>query len=347
MTSVLDRDTATPDAELADGGHSAESAAETSRSLKSDSNEQGRRDRPSNGKLVALWLVVAVAMVSLVLYVVEPMFQQRAQGMMLDDYRASIDKAANQATGLGGVEVSANAPEIGSPVGILEIGPIGLQQVLVEGANSHTMQKGPGHVPGTSGPGQPGNSVVVGRSGMFGGPFDGLSRLVPGDQFVVTTTQGQSLYEVADVGSVTITDDPAASVAPTTEGDSSLDGGSVSLASLYGTSTDDRLTLVTSASAFPWNTGEAEVVIAVMKGKPFAPTPQNGRSSHETGLTGDTTQWPLAMLTFLCLGAVLFAAVFLYRRSSPKIAYLLTVPALLAFALVASESFSLLLPAWT
>ena len=347
MTSVLDRDTATPDADVADGGLPSESAVETSGNMKSNSSEQGGRDRPSNGKLVALWLIVAVLMVGLVLYVVEPMFQQRTQGMLLDDYRASIDQAANQATGLGGVEVSANAPEIGSPVGILEIGPIGLQQVVIEGANSHATQKGPGHVPGTAGPGQPGNSVVVGRSGMFGGPFDGLSRLVPGDQFVVTTTQGQSLYEVADVGSVTITDDPAAAGTSAPQVDSSLDGGSVSLASLYGTSTDDRLTLVTSASAFPWNTGEAEVVIAVMKGKPFAPTPQNGRSSHETGLTGDSTRWPLAMLTFLCLAAVLVAAVFLYRRSSAKIAYLLTVPALLAFALVSSESLSLLLPAWT
>jgi sortase A len=338
MTSVLDR----PETELVPSGTVDEPTVIGSGEVTPGSAGSGS---PAAAKLAILWVVVTVLVMGIVLYAVEPMFQQRTQGMLLDEYRNSVDMAANQSTGLGGVETSVDAPEIGSPVGILEIGPIGLQQVIVEGVDSHTTQNGPGHVPGTAGPGQPGNAVVVGRGAMFGGPFDGLSRLAPGDQFVVTTTQGRTLYEIADVGSVTITDEPGASVAPAPE--SVLAEGFISLSSLYGTSEDDRLTLVTSASAFPWNTGDAEVVIAVMKGKPFAPTPQNGRSTEQTGLTGDTTRWPLVLLSFLCLGAAVAAAVVLYRRSSPKIAYLLTVPALLAFALVASENFSLMLPAWS
>jgi len=220
-----------------------------------------------------------------------------------------------------------------------------------------------------------------------------------GDQIVVSTTQGQSLYEVTDAGSVQLNNaatptaapkvpaptpvstttsttvapevDPAATTTTlavektttTVEGDSAtaeaptttttaaiesvLGGGSIPLNSLYGTSTDDRLTLVTSASAFPWNSGEASVVIAVMKGKPFEPTPQNGRSAKGAGNEGDSSKWPVTILAFLCLVAAVGGAVLLYRRSTPKIAYLLTVPPLLAFAILASESFSLLLPAWS
>jgi hypothetical protein len=84
-----------------------------------------------------------------------------------------------------------------------------------------------------------------------------------------------------------------------------------------------------------------------MKGKPFEPTPQNGRSSKGAGNEGDSSKWPVTILAFLCLAAAVGGAVLLYRRSTPKIAYLLTVPPLLAFAILASESFSLLLPAWS
>jgi len=373
--------------------------------LAEDANEPSRS--LTTGQLVALWLVIAIVILGIVLYLVEPMFQQRDQGLLLERYRSSIDKAANQSSGLGGVEVSSIAPSVGSAVGIVEIGAIGLRQVVVEGTASSNTMTGPGHVPGTAAPGQPGNSVIVGRSSMYGGPFGDLSEMSVGDQIVVSTTQGQSLYEVTDTGSVTLSNaasptaapevppptpvstttsttaapevDPAATTettveattttvaveetTTTVEGDtatteapttttiaaieSALDGGSIPLNSLYGTSTDDRLTLVTSASAFPWNSGEATVVIAVMKGKPFEPTPQNGRSVKEAGNEGDSSKWPVTVLAFLCLAAAIGGAVLLYRRSTPKIAYLLTVPPLLAFAILASESFSLLLPAWS
>ncbi|CAB4564245.1 unannotated protein [freshwater metagenome] len=125
-----------------------------------------------------------------------------------------------------------------------------------------------------------------------------------------------------------------------------MNGGKLPLNSLYGTSTDDRLTLVTSASAFPWNSAEAEVVVAVMIGKPFAPTPQNGRMADQTGNTGDTTAWPIVLLSVIFLAATIAGTVLLYRRSSPRVAYLLTVPPLVVFAILAAESFSRLLPAW-
>ncbi|MEJ6512067.1 MAG: sortase [Acidimicrobiales bacterium] len=351
----------------------------------------------STGQLVAMWCVIAVVIFGLVLYVIEPLFQERDQGMLLDNYRTSIDKAANQATGLQGVEAPTVAPAFGSPVSVLEIGSLGLQAVVVEGVDSAMTRVGPGHVPGTAAPGQPGNSVVVGRRTMFGGTFGDLSSMTIGDEIIVTTTQGQTLYQVTDVGSSELTPDAipitAPSVAapttttstttttiPAVEGsaptetvppraevlvdpalaeatgesttttvapvESSLNGGKLALNSLYGTSSDDRLTLVTSASAFPWNSAEADVVVAVMIGKPFAPTPQNGRMADQTGNTGDTSSWPVVLLSLIFVVATIAGTVLLYRRSSPRVAYLLTVPPLVVFAILAAESFSRLLPAW-
>jgi|GEM_PF-831890 len=402
MTTVLDSKTSTQSSSESDDSVEPDAVSEP---LAEEFNEPARS--LTTGQLVGLWIVIAVVILGIVLYLVEPMFQQREQGLLLERYRTSIDKAANQSTGLGGVEVSSIAPSIGSAVGILEIGAIGTRQVVVEGTAASNTMVGPGHVPGTAAPGQPGNAVIVGRNSMYGGPFSDLSKMAVGDQIVVSTTQGQSLYEVTDAGSVQLNNaatptaapkvpaptpvstttsttvapevDPAATTETTVEAttttvaaeettttvdgetavteaptttttaavESSLGGGSIPLNSLYGTSTDDRLTLVTSASAFPWNSGEATVVIAVMKGKPFEPTPQNGRSAKGAGNEGDSSKWPVTVLAFLCLATAVGGAVLLYRRSTPKIAYLLTVPPLLAFAILASESFSLLLPAWS
>ena len=104
---------------------------------------------------------------------------------------------------------------------------------------------------------------------------------------------------------------------------------------------------MTSASSFPWNSAEAEVVIAVMIGKPYAPTPQNGRMADQTGNLGDTSAWPIVLLALIFLVATVVGTVLLYRRSSPRVAYLLTVPPLVVFAILAAEAFSRLLPAWS
>ena len=389
MTAILDR-TETVDAEVESVHDDAETAID-GEVVGSERSEV----RMATGPLVALWAVIALVILGLVLYVIEPMFQERDQGLLLDRYRSSIDKASNQASGLQGVEVPTVAPSFGSPVGIVEIGSLGLQAVVVEGVDSATTRVGPGHVPGTAAPGQPGNAVIVGRRTMFGGTFGDLSSVRVGDDIVVTTTQGQSLYQVTDVGTAELTDEatptkapvvgapttttttttavaatepapaaetsataapaaPAADAPPestttttTIPVESALTGGRIALNSLYGTSTDDRLTVVTSASAFPWNSAEAEVVIAVMVGKPYAPTPQNGRMADQTGNLGDTTAWPIVLLALIFLVATVVGTVLLYRRSSPRVAYLLTVPPLVVFAILAAEAFSRLLPAWS
>lgn len=300
-----------------------------------------------------MWVVVVLGCCGIVLYVVEPVFQARRQAILLQDYRESIERAANEASNpVLGIRTPTKAPEPGAPVAIIEIGALRLRQVVVEGVSPANTQAGPGHVPGTAAPGQPGNSVVLGRRGAFGGPFGDLDRLQPGDEILVWTTQGQVAYTVNSVTERTIRPSPqeldvpvnAAATGGVTE--SGHSGDTITTDELYGPTEKDQLTLVTSAEAVPWNATRATVVVAGLEGKPFPPTPQNGRLDSTTGLGGDRSAVPAVLLSTLGLLSAGVATVLLYRRASFRSAYLLTTPVLVVLLIVTVENLVRLLPAW-
>jgi sortase A len=83
-----------------------------------------------------------------------------------------------------------------------------------------------------------------------------------------------------------------------------------------------------------------------MDGTPFKATPQNGRNQNQTGLTGDRSSWPALLLAVQTLVLTIVGAVVLYRRSSPRVAWLLTVPPIILFTILLAEEVSRLLPAW-
>lgn len=270
---------------------------------------------------VPVWLGAIVFGFALVLYGFGPLFHQRDQRVVQKQARAAANVAANEATGLGGVTVSKTAPEIGSAVGILEIGGLRLQQGVVEGVSSSQTRRAPGHVPGTAGLGQPGNAVLVARNNAFGGTFGSINRLAKGDAIVVTTTQGQSVYKVDSV--------------KRTSGRGAFE-----------TSKDDRLTLVTSASANPLNKSQATVVVAKMDGTPFRPTPQGTFSTKRLGTTGDSGALATLFITVVLYALVMVGGVVLYRRLQSRTAYLLTIAPVIASTIIVAETLSRVLPAW-
>jgi sortase A len=325
-----------------------------------------------------VWLLVTVVALVLVLYGVGPLLEQRDQTALLGDYRAEVRQAANQSLGLPGVEVPTRAPETGSPVAILDIPALKIEQVVIEGVSPQQTRRGPGHVPGTAAPGQPGNSAVVARRSAFGGPFRTLGQLEPGDEVLITTIQGQTIYEVAEVRSDDVADgsgttsvdeqdDEAAAETTTTstattsgddEGRGDTAGSersepaapvlpeTLTTDELYGPTPDDRLTLVTSASSKPWNTSRATIVVASMRDKPFEPTPQGGRTDADDGRTGDGSAGATLALAALGYLVAVVGAVALYRKARPRSAYLLTAPPLLAATMLTAEAAARLLPAW-
>src|SRR5690606_35163999 len=82
------------------------------------------------------------------------------------------------------------AVEEGEPLGVIRAPSIGLDWVLFGGVLPATLNQGPGHMPWTPLPGQPGNAVVSGHRTTYGGPFLDLDQLQPGDTIEVETAIG-------------------------------------------------------------------------------------------------------------------------------------------------------------
>jgi len=96
-------------------------------------------------------------------------------------------------------------PEDGQAFGVMTIPKIEAEQVLFEGVDRATLKKGPGHMPWTPLPGQPGNAVVSGHRTTYGAPFFDLDQLQPGDEIYVETALGTHTYVVRDSFIVTPT----------------------------------------------------------------------------------------------------------------------------------------------
>lgn len=277
------------------------------------------------GFVAGAWLLVTLAGIGLVVYGVGPMLEQRDQRHLLREYRLEIEQAANEAFGLPGVEDETEAPALGAPVAIVEINDIDFRQVVVEGVGPQQTRRGPGHVPGSAGPGQPSNSVVVGRKTAFGGPFAQLDEVSRGDEIVVITTQGESLYKVTEVEERR---------------------ASGSNEEVFGPSEDDRLTLVSSASTMPWSSNPATVVVAELETVAFEPTPQGGRTDQQDGRQRDGNALAPVLLATIGYGCAWAAAVLLYRRTRPRSAYLISAPLLVVSTVLIAEASARLLPAW-
>ncbi len=269
------------------------------------------------------WLVALVVGAVIAAVALGALAESRAQRQLLTQFRVQVSSAAEAAEGpFGGIEAT-DPPATGTPVALVQIGRLGLQRVVVEGARPGDTQAGPGHVPGTAGPGQPGNSGIVGRQAAYGGAFGRLGDLVVGDEILVTTVQGQTVYQVQENQQVA-----AAEV------DRALDP-----------SANDRLTLVVGAGVRPGS--RARVVTAQLNGRPFPPTPQGGRTLESGGGIGQSGSWPLVIIWGGLLLGTAAAAGWLYRHWYARSTYLLSTPALVALLVLSADAAARLLPAWT
>jgi sortase A len=217
--------------------------------------------------------------------------------------------------------------KIGTPVAILKVPQAGVNDVVLEGTTSGVLEQGPGLVPDTPLPGQPGLSVIYGRQAMFGGPFRHLAALHRGDRLDVTTGQGTFTYVVNDL---VYPGDPLPSALPAGQ---------------------SRLTLVTAAGSGWRADGAPDQILYVettLKGQPTV-SPGGLPSavpSSEMTMQGDIDTSVLAPLV-LWLQLFLFAvAALAWARSrwGGWQTWLVGAPAVLAVLWVISETAFQLLP---
>ena len=81
-------------------------------------------------------------------------------------------------------------------LGRIAIPKIGLDSELHDGIRLTTLDRGPGHWPGTAMPGQIGNVVVAAHRTSHGAEFRHLDSLAPGDEVIFSTVDGTFTYLV-------------------------------------------------------------------------------------------------------------------------------------------------------
>jgi sortase A len=73
----------------------------------------------------------------------------------------------------------------GHAIGRIKIDRIGLDMVVVQGTDTASLQKGPGHYKNTPLPGQPGTVAIAGHRTTYLAPFRHIDRINPGDEIRV------------------------------------------------------------------------------------------------------------------------------------------------------------------
>nr|WP_042190228.1 sortase [Kibdelosporangium sp. MJ126-NF4]CEL19178.1 Putative sortase (Surface protein transpeptidase) [Kibdelosporangium sp. MJ126-NF4]CTQ95021.1 Putative sortase (Surface protein transpeptidase) [Kibdelosporangium sp. MJ126-NF4] len=139
----------------------------------------------------ALLVLAALALgFAAYLLLLSPIQYDRAQSLLYAKARESL---ADTTMPTGG-KIDA-----GTPVAVLEIPGLALNQIVVEGTSGSQLALGPGHGRTSPLPGQPGTSVLMGRAQSYGAPFKEIGKLQPGDEVNATTAQGKFTYRVERV----------------------------------------------------------------------------------------------------------------------------------------------------
>lgn len=103
----------------------------------------------------------------------------------------------------GAAVPAALAP--GAPVARLRIPAVGLDEIVVEGVGDDELNAGPGHLPGSALPGEPGNAIIAAHRDRH---FHPLGAVQVGDTVVTDDGQRETLWIVTSAR-VVDRDDPA------------------------------------------------------------------------------------------------------------------------------------------
>jgi sortase A len=86
--------------------------------------------------------------------------------------------------------------QTGHAVGRIRLPTLHRSYVVVQGTDSGSLRKGPGHYAGTPLPGEPGTVAVAGHRTTYLAPFKTINQLHPGDPVVLQMPYGTFTYRV-------------------------------------------------------------------------------------------------------------------------------------------------------
>ena len=129
-----------------------------------------------------------------------------------DDFPSDADiRALERVTGVRDkvrllAERFADEVEPGKGIGNVRIPATGLDVVLVQGTDTSTLQRGPGHYPETPFPGEGGTVGIAGHRTTYLAPFRHVDELAEGDPIVIEMPYASFTYEVDSIEVVEPTD---------------------------------------------------------------------------------------------------------------------------------------------
>ncbi len=143
-----------------------------------------------------LRFVASVMMVSGVLLIADAgatlAWEEPVSAFLADRQQASLKTALATPP----KRVIERRPLPGDAIGRIEIPRIGVSRYAVEGTDTASLRKGPGHFPGTPLPGERGTVGIAGHRTTYGAPFNDIDQLRPGDEVAVDLSYGRFVYEV-------------------------------------------------------------------------------------------------------------------------------------------------------
>lgn len=92
--------------------------------------------------------------------------------------------------------VMQRRPLKGDAIARIRIPAIGVDDYVVEGTDTGSLRKGPGHYPETPLPGDPGTAAIAGHRTTYGAPFREIDKLKRGDRIVLDMPDGRFIYRV-------------------------------------------------------------------------------------------------------------------------------------------------------
>jgi sortase A len=109
-------------------------------------------------------------------------------------------------------DVFAKQVETGQGIGRIEIPSIDIDLVVVQGTDTSSLQKGPGHYPETAFPGQGRTIGIAGHRTTYAAPFHDINEIADGDEITLempygTFTYTVSKHEIVEPTQVEIVDD--------------------------------------------------------------------------------------------------------------------------------------------
>lgn len=163
-----------------------------------EESSKNRKAIPANSvvyQVRSALIMVAILTIGLVVQLafVSGLVHRSAQISMFNRLRSEL------ALGTAPLGDEHNGLPLGTPIALVRIPFLGIQQVVAEGTTGSVLATGPGHLRSTVFPGGAGASVILGRAAAFGGPFARIDDLHHGQRIIVTSQVGTSVFQVVAV----------------------------------------------------------------------------------------------------------------------------------------------------